>query len=292
MQPWALVTPASRGIGAALTRRILQTTNVPVVATSRTNQDETKEKLLAGLKGVEESRLTVLKLDVLGIYRLSNPRLYTTIVLTLPDEPSIEAASSHCSSAFPKDSHHLHLAFTVPGLLFPEKSPSQISAQDALLTFQTNTIGPLLLMKHFSAFLPTKRTQLPTNGSTDAQDLWRGLSPSTATYAIMSARVGSISDNSLGGWYSYRASKAAVNQVVKTFDNHLRTSAGDAAMAVALHPGTVKTDLSKAFWAGVKEGKLFEADWVAERLVGLCAGGIGVEGRGRCWDFDGKEVPP
>ena len=66
MQPWALVTPASRGIGFALTRRILQTTNCPVVATSRKNQNVIKEMLLEGLEDVSESRLTVLPLDVLG----------------------------------------------------------------------------------------------------------------------------------------------------------------------------------------------------------------------------------
>lgn len=107
----------------------------------------------------------------------------------------------------------------------------------------------------------------------------------------MSARVGSISDNRLGGWYSYRASKAGVNQLVKTFDNHLRTAAGENAVAVALHPGTVKTDLSKEFWGNVKEGKLFEREWVAERLVQV-VNGVGTEGRGRCWDWEGKEVLP
>jgi NAD(P)-dependent dehydrogenase (short-subunit alcohol dehydrogenase family) len=66
MQPWALVTPASRGIGFALTRRILLTTNVPVIATARKDLDQIKENLLEGLNDVDESRLTVLKLDVLG----------------------------------------------------------------------------------------------------------------------------------------------------------------------------------------------------------------------------------
>ncbi|KAF2423282.1 short-chain dehydrogenase/reductase-like protein [Tothia fuscella] len=274
MPPWALITPASRGIGAALTRRILQTTNVPVIATSRTDQNETKEKLLDGLKDVEESRLTVLKLDVL-------------------DESTIEAVASHCHSAFPKKSHHLHLAFTIPGILYPEKSPSQINAKDAVLTFQTNTLGPLLLLKHFNSFLPTKQTSLPSQqDSSTTRTTYKGLNPTLATYAIMSARVGSISDNSLGGWYSYRASKAGVNQIVKTFDNHLKAVARDHAMAVGLHPGTVRTDLSREFWGSVKKDKLFGVDWVAERLVGLCTGGIGVEGRGKCWDFDGKVVPP
>lgn len=115
--------------------------------------------------------------------------------------------------------------------------------------------------------------------------------PDVATMAIMSARVGSISDNHLGGWYSYRASKAGVNQVVKTFDNHLRTASGDNAMAVALHPGTVKTGLSKDFWSNVKKEKLFERDWVAERLIDAIRQ-VGPGGRGKCWDWDGKEVPP
>lgn len=112
----------------------------------------------------------------------------------------------------------------------------------------------MLLLKHFAPFLPKKSASFDEE-SEDA----RGL-PSASTIAVMSARVGSISDNRLGGWYSYRASKAGVNQVIKTFDNHLRTASGDNAMAVALHPGTVKTGLSKDFWGNVKKEKLFERD--------------------------------
>ena len=71
MQPWALVTPASRGIGLELARRLLQTTNVPVIATARKDLDQTKENVLQGLKGqdgkdVDETRLSVLAVDVLG----------------------------------------------------------------------------------------------------------------------------------------------------------------------------------------------------------------------------------
>lgn len=173
----------------------------------------------------------------------------------------------------------------VHGILFPEKSPAQINADDALLTFRTNTLGPMLMLKHFSPFLPKKPHTIDRE-----QEHMKGL-PDVATTAIMSARVGSISDNRLGGWYSYRASKAGVNQTVKTFDNHLRTASGDNAMAVALHPGTVKTGLSKEFWSNVKKEKLFEREWVAERLIHVIKQ-VGVEGRGKCWDWDGKEVPP
>lgn len=72
MQPWALVAPASRGIGLELARRLLQTTKVPVVATARKDLDQTRENVLSGLDGVSEDRLHVLKIDVLGRF-LSAP---------------------------------------------------------------------------------------------------------------------------------------------------------------------------------------------------------------------------
>jgi NAD(P)-dependent dehydrogenase (short-subunit alcohol dehydrogenase family) len=143
----------------------------------------------------------------------------------------------------------------------------------------------MLMLKHFSSFLPKKTALVDTDG-----EGMEGL-PSIATTAIMSARVGSIGDNRLGGWYSYRASKSGVNQLVKTFDNHLRTASGENAMAVALHPGTVRTGLSKDFWSNVKKDKLFERDWVAERLMDVIKQ-VGLDGRGKCWDWDAKEVPP
>ncbi|KAH7398911.1 short-chain dehydrogenase/reductase-like protein [Phaeosphaeria sp. MPI-PUGE-AT-0046c] len=266
MPPWSLISPASRGIGCALAKRILQTTNAPVVVTARKDLDKTKEELLNGTN-IAESRLTVLKLDVL-------------------DESTIADAAAQCKQHFPSPSTHpLQLSFIVPGLLFPEKSPSQIDANDALMTFRTNTLGPMLMLKHFFPFLPKKNASPNTNAEEMA-----GL-PKFSTTAIMSARVGSISDNRLGGWYSYRASKAGVNQLVKTFDNHLRTAAGDNAVAIAMHPGTVKTDLSREFWGNVKKEKLFEREWVAEQLLKV-ANEVGLEGRGRCWDWEGKEVLP
>ena len=200
------------------------------------------------------------------------------------DEQTIHDAAAKASDLFPKKSSYLHLSLCLPGLLFPEKSPSQIDYDDAVLSFRTNTLGPMMLLKHFSPFLPRKSTKLP------APSELQGL-PSQAIWATMSARVGSITDNRLGGWYSYRASKAAVNQVTKTFDNHLRTSAGEKAMAVSLHPGTVKTGLSEEFWANVKEEKLFSPDYSAEKLMDVL-NGRSIEDRGKCWDWKGEEVPP
>jgi NAD(P)-dependent dehydrogenase (short-subunit alcohol dehydrogenase family) len=282
MPPWSLISPASRGIGFALAKRVLQTTNAPVVVTARKDLDKTKEELLHGTD-IDESRLRVLKLDVLGNFCPSI--LHGTKLRQLPDESTIADAAAECKKQFGAGSHPLQLAFIVAGILFPEKSPTQINADDALLTFRTNTLGPMLMLKHFSPFLPRKSASPNEN-----EDEMKGL-PSVATTAVMSARVGSITDNRLGGWYSYRASKAGVNQLVKTFDNHLRTASGENAMAVALHPGTVKTDLSKDFWGNVKKEKLFEREWVAEQLISVI-NQVGVEGRGKCWDWDGKEVPP
>ncbi|KAL2354566.1 hypothetical protein BJ546DRAFT_977797 [Cryomyces antarcticus] len=263
MHPWSLVTPASRGIGLELARRLLRTTSIPVVATARKDLDQTRENILTGLEGNCEDRLSVLRVDV-------------------TDESSMADAASTCAAQLDPKTNYLHLAFALPGLLFPEKSPTQIDAANALLTFQTNTLGPLLLLKHFSRFLPRKSTAI----STDIDGL-----PPQAVWATMSARVGSIGDNRLGGWYSYRASKAGVNQITKTFDNNLRTAAADKAIAIALHPGTVKTELSREFWGNVKEEKLFSAEFSAERLIEVVKG-VGVKGRGKCWDWKGEEIPP
>lgn len=197
------------------------------------------------------------------------------------DESTISDAASKCNELFPTKDNYLHLSFVVPGLLFPEKSPRQIDYEDALLTFKTNTLGPMMMLKHFSSFLPRKSTKLA-----ESTEL-----PQSAVWATMSARVGSITDNSLGGWYSYRASKAGVNQMTKTFDNYLRTAAGDKAMAVSLHPGTVKTNLSKDFWSNVKDEKLFTVEFAAEKLIEVVKSRT-MEQRGKCWDWKGEEVPP
>ncbi|MCJ1466224.1 hypothetical protein MMC07_004843 [Pseudocyphellaria aurata] len=257
--PWILTTPASRGIGFELTRRLLKTTNLPVVATARKEVEDTKERLLDGLD-VDKDRLEVLKLDV-------------------TDESTVSAAAARCKERFP--SSPLRLAFCIPGILHPEKSPGAISYEHALATFQINTLGPLLLIKHFSPLLPKRSSAVPASTNL----------PAAAVFALMSARVGSITDNAAGGWYSYRASKAAVNQLAKSLDIYLRQAAGDKAMCVALHPGTVKTGLSQDFWASTPAEKLFSPSVAAERLCEVVKG-LGQEGRGKCWDWEGKEIPP
>lgn len=275
---WVLVTPSSRGIGYAMTRHILNTTpkHIPIVATTRAKDtQETKEALLSDLKLSDDStsRLDVQRCDLLS-------------------ESSIEELSSYCRDRYqPKDNKeaHLRLGVCLPGQLHPEKSPSQIDYDNALSTLKLNLLAPMMLLKHFHSFLPSKSAKLENI---------EGL-PNSAVLAFLSARVGSISDNGLGGWYSYRASKAGVNQLVKSGDLFQKIQSKDNACVVGLHPGTVKTNLSKEFWGNVKKEKLFSPEYSAERLFEvLRSGGSGEKNggndgfRGKCWDWEGKEIPP
>ena len=107
----------------------------------------------------------------------------------------------------------------------------------------------------------------------------------------MSARVGSITDNRMGGWYSYRSSKAAVTQLAKTFDNYLSMNSGEKAMSIALHPGTVKTGLSEGFWDSVADEKLFSTGYSCEKLMEVVNSRT-LDHRGRFYDWKSEEIPP
>ncbi len=148
-----------------------------------------------------------------------------TPALDLLDEGSIAAAAAHAASRGAPA-----LVIDATGFLhgagfMPEKSWRELDAAHLAHAFALNAIGPALLMKHFLPLLP--RTGTPV-------------------FATLSARVGSIADNRLGGWYAYRASKAALNQLVRTAAIELRRRAPNA-VCIALHPGTVDTPLSAPF---------------------------------------------
>ncbi|KAH7037381.1 uncharacterized protein B0I36DRAFT_380592 [Microdochium trichocladiopsis] len=265
--------PSSRGIGLAVTRHLLRTTTLPILATTRNPDPSAAKSSLIdslGRDGIDDAaRLHVLPLDV-------------------TDEASIQAASERAAELFPPKTHHLHLGLAMPGILHPEKSPKQVDYAGALETLKVNTLGPLMLLKWFGEFLPRKGTDMSEVAATTASSA----SAHHATFLLMSARVGSTTDNRLGGWYSYRASKAGVISLARTFDNHLRVRSGDKAMAMAYHPGTVKTEFSREFWGNVKEEKLFSAEFAAEKLVGVVGGRDVQSDRGRCWDWKGEEVKP
>ena len=150
----------------------------------------------------------------------------------------------------------------------PEKNIESIDGQFFLRNIEVNTLPTLLLTQ---AFFPAFK-----------------VSPSVKL-AVISARVGSIEDNGLGGWYSYRASKAALNMVVKNLSIEMRRRLKQATV-LALHPGTTDTELSKPFQTNVPEGKLFNADNVALDLLNLIANSTPSDS-GQFWDYRGENIP-
>lgn len=151
----------------------------------------------------------------------------------------------------------------------PERSLAELDAERLARAFRLNAIGPALVLRRFVPLLPRDRP---------------------ATIACLSARVGSISDNRAGGWYGYRASKAALNQIVRTAANEIARRRPQA-LCVALHPGTVDTSLSKPFQRGVAPDRLFTPAYAAERLLAVLDQ-LPPEANGRCYAWDGTEVLP
>lgn len=181
-----------------------------------------------------------------------------------------EARLSH-SAATAANAGTVRLVINATGLLHndqcsPEKSWKDLSPDRLAASFAVNTIGPALLMKHFLPLLP--RT-------------------GKALFATLSARVGSIGDNQLGGWYGYRASKAAANQIVRTAAIELYRRAPQA-VCVALHPGTVDTRLSAPFR---KQGlTLFSPDQAASHLCRVIDQLQGADSGG-FFDWKGERIP-
>jgi NAD(P)-dependent dehydrogenase (short-subunit alcohol dehydrogenase family) len=168
----------------------------------------------------------------------------------------------------------LRLAIVATGILAPEgrgpeKNVRQIDGDALAKVLRVNTIGPALVAKHV---LPL----LPRDGR--------------AVFAALSARVGSIGDNRLGGWHAYRASKAALNMLVCGFAIELAQRAPEA-ICVSLHPGTVDTALSRPFQRGMPPEKLFTPEYSAARLLEVIAG-LTPDDSGGCFDWAGERIVP
>jgi NAD(P)-dependent dehydrogenase (short-subunit alcohol dehydrogenase family) len=197
--------------------------------------------------------------DVVSLSRQSGPSLDIT------SEASIAAAVKFLGGA------KIRLVIDATGFLHgdgfaPEKSLKEISAAHLQKAFAVNAIGPALLMKHLLPLLPRE---------------------GKAVFATLSARVGSIGDNNIGGWYSYRAAKAALNQLVHTAAIELKRTR-PAAICVALHPGTVATALSAPF---AKAGLNVRAPEEAARDLLAVIEGLAPAQSGGFFDYRGEELP-
>ena len=185
------------------------------------------------------------------------------------DEVSIEQAASQASKEAPLDIVIVATGILFDGNITPEKSLRELSAKKFLRLFEVNTILPALIAKHF----------LPKLNKQDR-----------SIFAALSARVGSVSDNKLGGWYSYRASKSGLNMIIKNAAIEINRQ-NKNAIIVGLHPGTVDSNLSKPFQGNVPDGKLFTPDYSVKRLLDVL-GNLTPESSGKCFSWDGKEVQP
>lgn len=183
--------------------------------------------------------------------------------LDLMSEPSIAAAAEACGTG-------VSLVIDATGFLHgagftPERSWKQLDPAHMAHSFAINAIGPALLMKHFLPRLARDRR---------------------AVFATLSARVGSISDNALGGWYAYRASKAALNQLMRTASIELRRQSRHS-ICVSIHPGTVATGLSAPF--GKTGLELQDPDTAATRILSVLDG-LGPEQSGGFFDHHGVAI--
>jgi len=266
----AVIQGSSRGIGLALARHLLKHTNLVVVATSRT-PSEGRAQVLENLENSEKlsQRLHNLELDV-------------------QDEESISQAAGYVKKNL---GQNLRLLINVSGVLLPEKSILKIDRGQMQKTFEINTFGHLLTYKHFVPLLPPKADAKLGGDQDPAMGL---VNPAVNVLASLSARVGSIGDNSLGGWYSYRSSKTALNQIMVTLQRELAArSSISPTVTVALHPGTVAgTQLSHQFvpkdQSGSKPG-VHDTTTAASSLLNVISQ-LGPSDGGQFLDYKGDNI--
>jgi len=192
------------------------------------------------------------------------------IYLDIEDEASIAAAAREIAGRV----SNLDLVIVATGILHygtdmqPEKALRMLDPAAFERAFRVNATGPALVAKHFLPLLPCDRK---------------------AAFAALSARVGSISDNGLGGWYAYRASKAALNMLIRNMSIELARR-HPMALCVGLHPGTVDTRLSAPFQRGLSEEKLFTPARAAGDLLDVLDR-LDAADTGGVFAWDGQRIP-
>lgn len=191
----------------------------------------------------------------------------------LPLDVTEESQIAAVVEAIQADGKMLHTVINCVGVLHegtiqPEKSLRQLNAEQLLYSFQVNSIGAVLLAKHVQPLLKHR---------------------DRAILATLSAKVGSIGDNQLGGWYGYRASKAALNMLMRTVAIEYKRSC-PRAIVVTLHPGTTDTSLSRPFQRNVPPEKLFTADRTVRQLLAVLDQ-LQESDSGEFFSWDGSRLP-
>jgi len=198
-----------------------------------------------------------------------HPQRLHCIAMDLTEESKIVEGLEQIKQIAPQ----LHLAINCVGLLHndqqqPEKALRQLNANDLINYFEVNSIGPVLLAKHLMPLFKHKEPAL---------------------FATISAKVGSIGDNRLGGWYGYRASKAALNMFLKTAAIEYSRRHPNTSL-VMLHPGTTDTQLSKPFQRNVPSEKLFSTERTVRQLLNVLSA-VTPQDSGEFFSWDGSRLP-
>ena len=245
----SVIQGASRGVGLALVERLLERGGAGPVFATCRRPHDADA--LRALAKAHPERLRVLALDV-------------------TDERSIAAAASRVAARAPCVSLLVNCAGVLQDAdgMRPERRLAEVDAGTFMRSVAINALGPLLVAKHFASLFPRR---------------------GRAVLATLSARVGSIGDNRLGGWYAYRAAKAAQNMVTRNLAIELRRRHRDI-VCVALHPGSVDTDLSKPFQAGIPAERLHTPAAAAAHLLAVIDG-LGEDSNGHFYAWDGREIP-
>ncbi|MBO3463945.1 SDR family NAD(P)-dependent oxidoreductase [Aetokthonos hydrillicola Thurmond2011] len=198
---------------------------------------------------------------------------YSDRLVCLSVDITNESQIAQCVEQIRAEVDKLHLVINCVGILHegdiqPEKSLRQINPDYLLRYFQVNSIGSVLLAKHLLPLLRHKERSV---------------------FASISAKVGSIGDNKLGGWYGYRASKAALNMFMKTIAIEYGRSS-PKTLVVMLHPGTTDTDLSRPFQRSVPADKLFSVERTVTQLLAVIEQ-LEEGDSGQFFSWDGSRLP-
>ncbi|KAJ9538429.1 hypothetical protein OSB04_031162 [Centaurea solstitialis] len=194
---------------------------------------------------------------------------------------TIESTIEESAKAIEERYGHLNLLvnasgiLSIPDVIHPETTLTKLERSSLLLAYEVNAVGPILVTKHMWPLLKAG------GGIGTERDV--------AVVANLSARVGSIGDNRLGGWHSYRASKTALNQLTKCISVEFARKK-DPVICILLHPGTVDTDLSKPFQKNVPKDKLFTKEFSVQKLLGIIDSSKSHD-NGKFFAWDGKEIP-
>lgn len=186
----------------------------------------------------------------------------------LEDEASIALAAQAFSDNPPEWIIVATGVLTLDHAVGPERTLKRLDPETMAKVIALNTIGPALIAKHFLPLMPRDRAFV---------------------FAALSARVGSISDNRLGGWHSYRASKAALNMLIRNFALEMgRTH--KHGVVVGLHPGTVDSALSRPFQTNLPEGQVTAPEEAASSMISVLSA-LGASDSGHVFDYSGARIP-